>query len=85
LDPLIIDAKFIYQELQDAVIDCPKADYDKVVSWLCSEYGIQKDEFDRRFRRAHIVYENAKEDVRERTEARKRFEALRREASNPNS
>lgn len=60
-DPLArVTAAEVYSEVEDAVIDIPEAKFLQVVDSVRREYGFNREEFVRRFRRARAVYEEAR-------------------------
>jgi hypothetical protein len=65
-DPLArVTAAGVYSEIEDAIIGVPQANFLQVVDWVRREYGLNRQEFFRRFRRAKAVYQEARRWCRE--------------------
>lgn len=73
-----VTAAFVYGSIEDAVRDQPQATYEEVVTWLVRDCGVDLESFEKRWKRARRVYEEAQAFVAQEAEVRKMFEANRR-------
>lgn len=55
----------VYNQIRDAIIDCPEATFPQIRRWLANEYGLLVSEVCKKFRRAEKVFEEAKRDALE--------------------
>lgn len=60
----------VYNELVDAVVHQPQMSFEQAVDFVRRGYGLSRDEFVRRFRRAAVVYDEARQYVEERARAK---------------
>lgn len=70
-DPLSrVSAGLVYQEIADALAEAPDAAFMQVIDWLRWTFGLSRQEFLRRFRRAKAVYNEVREAAEDRAKAR---------------
>jgi hypothetical protein len=55
----------VYNEIRDALADCPEATFPQIKRWLANEYGLLVSEVCKKFRRARKVYEDARRDAQQ--------------------
>jgi hypothetical protein len=55
----------IYNQIRDALADCPEATFPQIKRWLANEYGLLVSEVCKTFRRAEKVFQEAKRDAQE--------------------
>jgi hypothetical protein len=72
----------IYNQIRDALADCPEATFFQIKRWLANEYGLLVSEVCKTFRRAAKVFQEAKRDAQEE---RALTEAWLKSRSQPNS
>ncbi len=71
-----IRAKDMYNRIYDAVNDCPKISYKKLIKSIAKENGMYPEEFERYYKKCREVYNEAKEEFRLYEEAQKKFKKL---------
>lgn len=54
-----------YNQIRDALIDCPEATFPQIKRWLADQYGLLVSEVCKTFRRAEKVFQEAKRDAQE--------------------
>ena len=57
--------EIVYNQIRDALIDCPEATFMQIKRWLANEYGLLPSEVCKKFKRAEKVFQEAKRDVLE--------------------
>jgi hypothetical protein len=55
----------VYNEIRDALTDCPDATFPQIKRWLANQYGLLLPEVCKKFRRAMKVYEDARRDAQQ--------------------
>ena len=68
-------AAMTYGAIEDCVVDAPRITFPQVVDFLRRDYGMNQDQFLRRFRRAERVFKEAQRDARKPAEAKARWMA----------
>ena len=66
-------AAMVYGEIENCVVSEPQVTFPQVVDFLRRDWGINRRQFLRRFRRAERVFEEAQQNVRESAEAKGRW------------
>ena len=72
-DGFRMTAAMMYGEIENCVFSEFQVTFPQVVDFLRRDFGISRDQFLRRFRRAERVFEEAQRDVRESAEAKARW------------
>jgi len=72
-DGFRMTAAMMYGEIENCVFSEFQVTFPQVVDFLRRDFGISRDQFLRRFRRAEGVFEEAQRDVRESAEAKARW------------
>ncbi len=68
-----LTAGSMYQQIGDAVMDCPGATFDAVVDFARREYGISRENCLNTHKRSLKVYERAKVDYAMEQKVREQF------------
>jgi len=55
----------VYNQVRDALTDCPEATFAQIKRWLANEYGLLVSEVCKKFRRAEKVFQEAQRDALE--------------------
>jgi hypothetical protein len=55
----------VYNQIRDAVSECPQSTFAQIRRWLAIEYGLLLSEVSKTFRRAEKVFLKAKRDAKE--------------------
>jgi hypothetical protein len=76
-DGLRVTAALIYSGITDCVLDSPSVKFTHVVEFVRRGYGLPRDKFLKRFRRARKVFEQAKTDAKHSTQAKARLLAMK--------
>jgi len=71
-----MNAAMVYSEIEDVIWENPKLKFEQVVDLLRRDWGLSREMFLRRFRRAKAVFDEAKVDAKERAKARARMKGM---------
>jgi hypothetical protein len=72
-DGFRMTAAMMYGEIENCVVSEPQVTFPQVVDFLRRDWGVNRNQFLRRFRRAERVFEEAQRNVRESAEAKAKW------------